>query len=72
MRDTETDTSSYRQHWAGAIDRRMTAVFLWTTIATALDSDLAFMTGAPLIVTLVEWAYGSLGNIDVLKVSEDA
>jgi len=49
----------------------MTTVFLWTTIATALDSDLTFMTGAPLIVTLVEWTCGGLSNIDVLKVSED-
>jgi len=69
MRDRETGASSYRQHWEGTIDRKMTAILLQTATATTLDSDL---TGTPLIVTLVEWTYGGLSNINVLKASEDA
>lgn len=30
------------------------------------------MPGTPLVMSLVEWTYGGLGNVDVLKTSEDA
>jgi len=71
MRDNETDTHQVTDNigW-GVIDKKMTAMFFQAAIA--LDSDVAFMTGTPLVVTLVEWACGSVGNINVLKASEDA
>jgi len=48
----------------------MSTVFLQTT--AALDSDLTFMPGTPLVMSLVEWTRRGLGNVDVLKASEDA
>jgi len=72
MRDGETDTSGYTQHWAGALHRKVTAIWLQTTITTTLDSNLAFITRTSLVVTLVERTCGGLGNVNVLKVPEDA
>jgi len=65
-------TSSYRQHLVVAKVRKMTAIFIQTALATALDPDLAFMPGTSLVVTLVMWANRCLGDVDVLKASEDA
>jgi len=72
MRDGETDTSSYRQHWMGVIDRNVTAIRLQTAIATTLDSDLAFVTRTSLVVTLIERTCRGLGDVNVLEASEDA
>jgi len=50
----------------------MTTIRLQTTIATTLDSDLAFVTRTSLVVTLIGWTRGGLGDINVLEASEDA
>jgi len=70
MRDRETDTHQVTDNigW-GTIDKRMTAIFLQTAIATTLDPDV---TGTPLVVTLVKRTCGGLGDVNVFKVSEDA
>ena len=39
---------------------------------TPLDSDLALVTGTPLVVTLVKWTCRSSCDVNVLKAPKDA